>query len=355
MPTPHRPRLPRRLATAALCALAWAAGAAQAQVPGIDAALNAGVAALPMVAPRAPAGPVVPATVERWREEAKLLEHGGNGMDRDPARAATLYCQAARHGDAEAQFNLAWMLANDRGVLRDDVAAAHLFAAAAEQGLPQAIQMAKRLGEPRGEPPVCLRPPDSDRALAAADAKPVPPALPNRAAAARVPMSRAAWHPLFDEAPKPIVDFVKIVAPEYQLSPQLVLAIIATESGYNANAQSPKNAMGLMQLIPDTARRFNVRNIMDPAQNIRGGMAYLRWLLAFFEGDVTLAAAAYNAGEGAVVRYRGVPPYAETRAYVRKVVALLGDGSRQPFDARVTEPTPALPLMRSVTGAVHIR
>ncbi|MDT7833996.1 transglycosylase SLT domain-containing protein [Aquabacterium sp. OR-4] len=353
MPLPSRHRLAARLlCSAALCLLA---GHAPAQVPGVDAALNAGVAALPMVAPRAPGGPVVPATVERWREEAKQLEHGGNGLDRDPARAATLYCQAARHGDAEAQFNLAWMLANDRGVQRDDVAAAHLFAAAAEQGLPQAQQMARRLGEPRGELPVCLRPPETDRALALAappaTTRPNPAAaLPSRTTAARVPLSRAAWHPLFDEAPKPIVDFVKIVAPEYQLAPQLVLAIIATESAYNANAQSPKNAMGLMQLIPDTARRFQVRNIMDPAQNIRGGMAYLRWLLAYFEGDVLLAAAAYNAGEGAVVRYRGVPPYAETRAYVRKVLGLLGDGARHPFDARITAPTPQLPLMRDAAG-----
>jgi soluble lytic murein transglycosylase-like protein len=73
-----------------------------------------------------------------------------------------------------------------------------------------------------------------------------------------------------------------------------------------------------MQLIPDTARRFKVRDPMDPTQNIRGGMAYLRWLLAYFQGDLTLALAAYNAGERAVERYRGVPPHAEGRGHRRE-------------------------------------
>lgn len=74
-----------------------------------------------------------------------------------------------------------------------------------------------------------------------------------------------------------------------------------------------------MQLIPATAARFGVRNVFDPADNIRGGMAYLRWLLTHFKGDVTLALAGYNAGEGAVKKYGGVPPYKETRNYVRKI------------------------------------
>jgi len=107
-------------------------------------------------------------------------------------------------------------------------------------------------------------------------------------------------------------------------------------------ALSPKNAQGLMQLIPDTARRFNVRNLTDPAQNIRGGMAYLRWLLAYFEGDLVLALAAYNAGERAVERYRGVPPYAETRQYVRRIQAALGGQRSHPFDPTVTPPSQAL-------------
>ena len=135
------------------------------------------------------------------------------------------------------------------------------------------------------------------------------------------------------------------IAPQYRVSAPLALAIIAAESNFDASAVSPKNAQGLMQLVPDTAARFRVRNPFDPAQNIRGGMAYLRWLLAYFEGDVALVAAAYNAGERTVERYRGVPPYEETRAYVRRVLAGVGT-RRQPFDASVTEPSPQLPAMR---------
>jgi hypothetical protein len=138
-----------------------------------------------------------------------------------------------------------------------------------------------------------------------------------------------------------IVDMVRKVAPEYRVSPRLVLAVIGTESAFNAAAVSPKNAQGLMQLIPQTSERFNVRKPFDPVQNLRGGLAYLRWLLAYYEGNVALAAAGYNAGEKAVDRYRGIPPYAETQAYVRRILALVKD-ARHPFDASVTTPSPEL-------------
>ena len=88
-----------------------------------------------------------------------------------------------------------------------------------------------------------------------------------------------------------------------------------------------------------------MRNIYDPEQNIRGGMAYLRWLLAYYEGDVMLVAAAYNAGEGTVNRYRGVPPYAETRAYVQKILAGVRSLTH-PFDPAVAEPSPHLRQIR---------
>ena len=117
-------------------------------------------------------GLVVPAQVQRWRLEAIALEHG-DGVPRNPVLAAQLYCRAARHGDAEAQFNLAWMLINPRGIERDDAQAAHLFAAAAEQGLVQAQNMLASMGgTPQGPPPACLRPPETDRtpAVAAASA-----------------------------------------------------------------------------------------------------------------------------------------------------------------------------------------
>jgi hypothetical protein len=335
---PHPNAAQQRLAACAL-ALLWAGGAvAQNLLP--DAELAAKLAAMPApltaLAPKVAAANVVPAQVQRWVQEARDYEHGDNGVPRDPKRAATLYCQASQYGDAEAQYSLGWMLTNARGIERDDAQAAHMFWAAAEQGHPQAERMAKSMGEARGEPPPCLRPPEAERprpvVVAAAPrlAKPLPP--PD------VPPP--------PNAPRPIVDFVRLIAPDYKLAPQLVLSIINTESGFNANAVSPKQAQGLMQLIPDTAARFKVRNLMDPAQNIRGGMAYLRWLMAYFEGDVMLVAAAYNAGERAVERYRGVPPYAETRDYVRRVMAGAGGMLSHPFDASVTSPSPALPLMR---------
>ena len=102
----------------------------------------------------------------------------------------------------------------------------------------------------------------------------------------------------------------------------VIRAIMHAESAYNPRALSRVGAQGLMQLMPATARRFGVSNAFDARQNIQGGVQYLAWLLKRFGGDLTLAAAGYNAGEGAVDRHGGVPPYAETRAYVPKVMEL---------------------------------
>ncbi len=105
------------------------------------------------------------------------------------------------------------------------------------------------------------------------------------------------------------------------VSPALALSVMAVESSGRTAAVSSAGAQGLMQLIPDTAARFGVTDAFDPAQNIAGGIAYLDWLLEEFDGDVVLALAGYNAGEGAVVRAGGVPDYPETRGYVPKVLA----------------------------------
>ncbi len=119
-----------------------------------------------------------------------------------------------------------------------------------------------------------------------------------------------------------LADLIDYYANDRGLSPKLVQAVIQVESAFNERARSSKGAMGLMQLMPDTARLLRVQNPYDPAQNIRGGTLYLRRQLDRFDGDVTLALAAYNAGPTAVADHGGVPPYPETRNYVRKVLSL---------------------------------
>jgi soluble lytic murein transglycosylase-like protein len=138
-----------------------------------------------------------------------------------------------------------------------------------------------------------------------------------------------------------IEKLVRRMAPEYGLDPKLVLAVVQIESGFDSKARSPKNAQGLMQLIPETAERFGVRDTMDPEQNLRGGMSYLRWLLAFFSSDLQLALAGYNAGERAVEKYRGVPAYPETQDYVARIIHLYGSSSHPPV-APVVKPSDVL-------------
>ncbi len=231
-------------------------------------------------------------------DRALQLEHG-EGVARDPAAAAALYCRAARLGAPQAQYALGWMYANGRGVAHDDGAAWRLFALAAEQQHPAAQRMLALLpAAPQAALPACMAP---EPALLLEDDSPAP----DYVAAART-----------------VRPLVEKLAPGFGIDPELAMAIIAVESGFNARAVSPRNAQGLMQLIPETAQRFGVRNSFNAEQNIRGGLAYLRWLVARFSGDVRLVVAAYNAGEQAVEQYRGVPPYAETRDYVRKVTSL---------------------------------
>ena len=111
------------------------------------------------------------------------------------------------------------------------------------------------------------------------------------------------------------------VAEEQRLDAFLLHAVITVESGYNARAKSPKGASGLMQLMPGTAERYGVTDVWNPLENLRAGARYLRDLLSLFNDDINLALAAYNAGEGAVMRYSNtIPPYAETRTYVPRVL-----------------------------------
>lgn len=116
--------------------------------------------------------------------------------------------------------------------------------------------------------------------------------------------------------------YIRDAARLYQIPEELVRAVIMVESGFSPRAVSPANAKGLMQLIPATAQRMQVEDVFDPRQNIYGGVRYLRILANLFNGDLALTIAAYNAGEGAVLRYGGIPPYRETEDYVTRVIGL---------------------------------
>ena len=268
------------------------------------------------------------------RAEARVYEHG-EGVTKDSLRAFELYCKAAGQGDAEAQYDLGWMYANGRGVMRNDELASSMFALAAEQGHAQALALLARLPAATADLPECMR----DQPIAAEyDDQEVIFAQEEE----DQDVNRFIPANAIQEK---IATLVKDIAPEYQVSPLLALAFIRAESNFDPLARSPKNAQGLMQLIPQTSARFNVKKPFDPVQNIRGGLAYLRWLLAYFRGSVPLVAAAYNAGEGTVERYQGIPPYAETRQYVKRVMAMFRK-TDHPFDPTVTDPSPELQRIR---------
>ncbi len=148
---------------------------------------------------------------------------------------------------------------------------------------------------------------------------------------------------------------IRSAAERYGVSSRLVHAVVATESAYNAGAISSKGARGLMQLMPETARRYGVTDSFDAAQNIRGGVAHLRDLLDSFGGDTRLAVAAYNAGQKAVEKYSGVPPYAETREYVRRVMGRMGSRTRGLTQvAEASSRTSPIRVLRDAAGNISL-
>jgi soluble lytic murein transglycosylase-like protein len=240
------------------------------------------------IAPMAPAFGYLDANAAY--ELGVRYEHG-EGRQQSYVTALILYCRADADGDAAAAFAVGLMYASGHGIKRDDAMAAAWFRRAAARGYGEAAKLLQVYRHNKRVVPVC-------------------------------PYGRAFGPRMLARAPADVKALVKKLAPQYKLDPQLVLAVIAVESSFQADAVSSKNAQGLMQLIPATAARFGVANAFDPMENIRGGMAYLRLLLKRFKGDVALAVAAYNAGERAVERYGGIPPFDETRAYVRKIRAI---------------------------------
>lgn len=162
------------------------------------------------------------------------------------------------------------------------------------------------------------------------------------------------------QAPAEVEALVQDAAAAHDVDPLLVKSVIAVESNYHPAAVSPKGAMGLMQLMPGTARRFGAENAFDARQNIEAGVKYLKYLKGMFPDD-RLALAAYNAGVGAVMKYGGIPPYRETKDYVEKVGKRYGEALQQRVpvpDAATGSAEPPLRSVELVTGEdgrVHLR
>jgi len=179
-----------------------------------------------------------------------------------------------------------------------------------------------------------------------------------------VVVPKSFTQPVSDENLNSMIDQI---AGEHGVEAPLVHSVIKAESNYSATAVSPKGAQGIMQLIPSTARRFGVANTFDPKENIQGGVRYLKFLLDYYGGDYPKTIAAYNAGEASVDKYKGIPPFAETRRYVSQVAKNLKAAreKRKPaansappvvvnFNAAAETPNPVLASMGS-DGRIYYR
>lgn len=174
--------------------------------------------------------------------------------------------------------------------------------------------------------------------------------VPERVVPAAAPQETAPTEPTAT-----VNELVASIARQHDVEPSLVDSVIRVESNYNPNAVSPKGAMGLMQLIPSTARRFGVNDTFHPQQNIEGGVRYLKYLMQLYNGDERLALAAYNAGEGAVAKYKGIPPYPETQNYVYQVGKKLGQSREAEKKAKAlkapAKADPRVPVIEKTVAA----
>lgn len=244
----------------------------------------------------------------------------GDAVPRDIRKSNALYCKAAARGNVDALLELGLIHASGREMLANEGVGALLINMAAERGSERAKELLQYVSRGTNSTiPACL-----SEEMAAVAATP----------AIAVPAAR-----------KDIELLVQQWAPQYAVDPDLVLALIGVESRFDPAAESPKKAQGLMQLIPATAARFGVKNSFNALDNLKGGLAYLRWLMAYFKGDVELVLAAYNAGEETVERYRGIPPYRETRNYVRQITSVYKKASH-PYLAEISAPSAVLGKIR---------
>jgi TPR repeat protein len=237
-------------------------------------------------------------------EQGQAAEKGIRGFRR-PGLALAFYCEAGELGSAEGFFRVGRILRKSASIWNNPSLGNAYLALAAQLG----HQGAQELHDP---------------ALANAFLPEICGDFDNIMASGHFDLDGyvAALSPTRQK----IAALIRRHAPRYAVDSRFGLAVAMAESNLNPLAVSPKNAQGVMQLIPDTQERFGVKKPFDPESSIRGGLTYLKWLSARFGGDLALVAAAYNAGEGTVDKYQGIPPYPETRHYVRRVLYFSGLG-----------------------------
>jgi TPR repeat protein len=231
------------------------------------------------------------------------------------------YCRHSKNGDVEAQYALAWMYENGKGTNKNIFTAEQLYRIAAKQKYQLAIHLLKSYGFDLNQEPQQSH---------------LPSCMLSSGENALINLNYSEKDELQDESNQAPSDAIKKLSvsqdkiykivnklsTQFNVDVDLVMSFILIESGFDINATSKKNAQGLMQLIPETGSRFGIKNPYKAEENIKGGMAYLEWLLAYYQGNLELVAAAYNAGEGAVDKHKGVPPYQETKQYVKKILSL---------------------------------
>ncbi|MGL5326480.1 MAG: lytic transglycosylase domain-containing protein [Aeromonas sp.] len=225
-------------------------------------------------------------------------------------KAIALYCVAASTGNPEGYFRIGRLLATGPASVRSAKLANSYLAMAMRLGNQQASRYYNsRIGNaPMGDQcGVGMRGGQG-----------------SYFALSKTPFNVEAYLARQSPGKQKLATMLRHAAKRHQVDARLVLAIAIAESNLNSRAVSPKNAQGLMQLIPETQQRFGVTRPFDPAQNIKGGVSYLKWLDRRFDGDWVLISAAYNAGEKAVERYGGIPPYDETQEYVKRVLYFAG-------------------------------
>ncbi|WP_368175164.1 lytic transglycosylase domain-containing protein [Aeromonas sp. R5-4] len=225
-------------------------------------------------------------------------------------KAIALYCVAASTGNPEGYFRIGRLLATGPASVRSAKMANSYLAMAMRLG----NQQASRYYNPR----VGNAPMGDQCGVGMRGGQGSYFALPSTSFNVEAYLARQS------PGKQKLATMLRHAAKRHQVDVRLVLAIAIAESNLESRAVSAKNAQGVMQLIPETQQRFGVTQPFDPAQNIKGGVSYLKWLDRCFDGDWVLISAAYNAGEKAVERYGGIPPYDETREYVKRVLYFAG-------------------------------